>query len=84
MTDKAGSGESQAASDAGGRNTHQKSGQPAAGKVAPANGPASGSNPSGHAVEAHDSLAHNLRKVYQSTVDEPVPDTIADLLSRLS
>lgn len=70
MTDKAGSGESQAGGGTGG-GSKRHNGIPV--PVAPV-----------HAAEARDSIAQNLRKVYQSTVDEPVPDSIADLLSRLS
>jgi hypothetical protein len=77
LTDKAGSGESQAEGGTRGGGEHQNEGHALADKQASASAPA-------HAAEAHDSIAQNLRKVYQSTVDEPVPDSIADLLSRLS
>lgn len=75
LTDKAGSGESQAGGGTGGGGKNQNSGQAPAGQTASSKAPA---------AEAHDGIAHSLRKVYQSTVDEPVPDSIADLLSRLS
>lgn len=78
LTDKAGSGESQAGGGTGGGSQQQK------GKPALAG---DGTHPrvaAGHVGEARDSIAQNLRQVYQSTVDEPVPDSIADLLSRLS
>ncbi len=34
--------------------------------------------------EAHDQVARSLRQAYQQTVDEAVPDSMLDLIKRLS
>ena len=34
--------------------------------------------------EAHDGVARSLRQAYQQTVDEAVPDSMLDLIKRLS